>query len=126
MFKKFVYVTGILDLALGIWIALPALRNPQPATFLSSIMLGAFLVFCGLVLMWAAGDIKARAPVVLWQGLVRYVAVITIAIGVSNGLVGRENLAFGIMDLVIATVYVVGIIKSLGLSPAKVVLGRVQ
>lgn len=85
MLRIFVFITGALDVLLGIWIALPGVLHPEPATFLNSIMLGAFLIFCGVVLMWASKDLRTRAFVVLWQGLVRATAVTAIFIGLRYG-----------------------------------------
>lgn len=120
----FVIITGILDLLLGLFLAIPAIVKADPAAFLNPIMLGAFLMFCGACLIWAAHDIAARAPVIFWQGLVRLAAVATILIGLQAELVPSENLIFALMDGIVGPVYLAGVIRSLRIAPFKILIGR--
>ena len=99
MFKKFVFVTGALDILVGIAAGAPALLDPRPETFVPYLTLGAFLFFAGAALMWSAQDLEVRAPIVFWQGLVRLVAVISSLYAINAGL--AETQLYGIVNRVI-------------------------
>ena len=74
MLQKFVYVTGALDFMVGAASWAGALAEPQPA-FAGLMTLGMFLSMAAACHMWASKDMKRRAPVIFWQGLVRLMAV---------------------------------------------------
>jgi len=124
MFKKFVLITGALDFPIGLAVAVPALLDPQPANFTALVTLGAFLCFAAAALMWSAQDLQARAPIVVWQGLVRLVAVMGILYAIGTGMQGSEQLAVCIFDGIVCAVYFVGCIKLTGASALQLLLGK--
>ena len=124
MFKKFVLITGALDFPIGLAVAVPAVLDPQPGNFTALVTLGAFLCFAAAALMWSAQDLQTRAPIVVWQGLVRLVAVMGILYAIGTGMQGSEQLAVCIFDGIVCAVYFVGCIKLTGASPLQLLLGR--
>ena len=124
MLKRFVFVTGALDIVIGIGAAAPALLDPQPETFVPFLALGAFLVFAGAALMWSAQDLAVRAPIVFWQGLVRGVAVVSSVYAINAGLAGVELYGVAVFDGVICAVYFVGTCRLTGASPFRLLAGQ--
>ena len=126
MLQKFVFVTGLLDILIGLatWIA--PLTDPQKGTFVAFMTLGAFLMFAGAALMWASKDLATRAPVVFWQGLVRLTAVVSILYAVPAGLSFVWEYAVAAFDGVISLVYIFGTAKHLGVSPMKLLAGQTR
>jgi hypothetical protein len=124
MLKQFVFVTGALDILIGIAAAAPALLDPQPETFVPFLALGAFLLFAGAALMWSAQDLAIRAPIVFWQGLVRLVAVVSTVYAINTGLAEAELYAVAVFDGVICAVYFVGLTRLTGASPLMLLVGR--
>ncbi len=124
MFKKFVLITGALDFPIGLAVAVPAVLDPQPENFTALVTLGAFLCFASAVLMWSAQDLQTRAPIVVWQGLVRLIAVAGILYAVATGMAEMNQIAVGVFDGVVCAVYFVGCVKLTGVSPAQLLLGR--
>jgi hypothetical protein len=126
MFRKFVVVTGVLEILLALGAIAGAVAKIQPAVFLPSVLIGAFLLFCAACLLWAAQDLQQRGPVIFWQGLLRLFAVILIGFSFSNGWVGNESLVPGVIDLIVGSAYVIGITRVLGISPLKILWGHVR
>ena len=124
MFKKFVLITGALDFPIGLAVAVPAVLDPQPENFTALVTLGAFLCFASAVLMWSAQDLQTRAPIVVWQGLVRLIAVAGILYAVATGMAEMNQIAVGVFDGVVCAVYFVGCVRLTGVSPAQLLLGR--
>lgn len=124
MFKKFVWVTGFLDILIGLGVWSQPLTAPQQGTFVSLMTLGAFLMFAGAALMWASKDIAVRAPVIFWQGLVRLTAVCSILYGVPNDLATPYEYGVAVFDGIISLTYIFGTIRSTGVSAPRLLVGK--
>ena len=124
MFKNFVLVTGALDFLIGLAVAVPAVLDPNPESFTANVILGAFLWFAAAALIWAAQDLPIRAPIVFWQGLVRFAAVLALLYAVGTGLEAKGRLAMCIFDGAICATYFVGCVRVTGVSPVQLLLGR--
>jgi hypothetical protein len=124
MFRKFVLVTGALDIPIGLATVAAAILEPHDAHFGALMTVGAFLMFAGAALMWSTADLKVRAPIVFWQGLVRLTAVGSILYMVPVGL--AESWQYGVVafDGVIAAVYIVGSLRHTGAGFWGLLLGR--
>jgi hypothetical protein len=122
--RKFVLITGFLDIPIGIatWVA--AIFEPHDAHFGALMTCGAFLIFAGAALMWSAQEMKARAPIIFWQGFVRLTAVASIVYMVPRGI--AESWQYGIVafDGAIALVYIVGMIQHSGGSFVQLLSGK--
>jgi hypothetical protein len=109
----FVILSGIYDLALGLFL-IGSSRRDDPftkAVWASFITLGGFLLFAGVVLIWAAFDLTTRGPVVAWQGLLRFGAASAIFYALKQGYVAESMQATtrgaGIIDVIVGFLYFV-------------------
>ena len=116
MLQKFVYWTGALDFLVGLAAMGGAIANPQPAQFVPLMTLGGFLMMAAACLMWASRDMRARYPVIFWQGLVRLTAVCALLYAVPHGLSQTWELSVVVFDGVIGLTYVIGSLRVTGLS----------
>ncbi len=126
MLRKFVLITGFLDIPIGFATWAAAILEPQDTHFGALMTCGAFLIFAGAALMWSAQDLSARAPIVLWQGFVRLTACASIIYMVPKGI--AESWQYGIVafDGIIALVYIIGTIKHSGASFTQLMLGKTR
>ena len=124
MLKKFVFITGALDVPIGLAAIAAALFEPHDAHFGALMAVGAFLLFAGAALMWSTADLKVRAPIVFWQAFVRLTAVASILYMVPAGLAESWQYAVVVFDGVIAIVYIVGMLRLTGAGFWRLMLGR--
>lgn len=124
MLRKFVLITGFLDIPIGIATWAAAILEPQDTHFGALMTCGSFLVFAGAALMWSAQDMLVRAPVIFWQGFVRLTIVAAIIYMVPKGI--AESWQYGIVafDGAIALVYIIGMLKYTGASFFQLMLGK--
>lgn len=114
MLQKFVFITGALDFLVGAGTWAGALLNPQPGQFVALMTLGMFLMMAAACLMWASRDMRNRAPVIFWQGLVRLTAVCSVLYAVPNGLSQNWEYALVVFDGTIGITYILGTMKVTG------------
>lgn len=124
MFRKFVFITGFLDIPIGLATWAAAILEPHDTHFGALMTCGAFLMFAGAALMWSAQDLNVRAPIVFWQGLVRLTAVGSILYMVPAGI--AESWQYGIVafDGIIALVYIVGTVRHTGAGFFRLLFGK--
>jgi hypothetical protein len=122
--RKFVLITGFLDIPIGLATWAAAIVEPQDTHFGALMTVGAFLMFAGAALMWASQDMSVRAPVIFWQGFVRLTAVASIIYMVPAGI--AESWQYGIVafDGTIALFYIIGMINHTGASFFQLMLGK--
>jgi len=118
--KKFVFLTGILNLILGILFTMPCIIKQagiQPPENPFWLMFPAiFLFFLGIILMYSSRDLENRATIVFWDGLSRVVAFLGVSwFGLFAGM-GFFIVLAASADLVIAIVYFIGLPRVLGRS----------
>jgi hypothetical protein len=129
MLKKFVYWSGASDFLVGFATIGAAIYNsvaaPVPGQFTALMTLGMFLCMAAGLLMWASHDMKNRAPVLVWQGLVRLTAISSIIYAVPNGLAQSPYEYYLIpWDGTIGIVYIIGAIKVTGCSLPQLLCGK--
>jgi hypothetical protein len=124
VFRKFVLITGALDIPIGMATIAAALIEPRDSHFGALMTCGAFLMFAGAALVWSTADLKTRAPIVFWQGFVRLTAIGSILYMVPAGL--AESWQYGVVafDGIIATVYILGTIQLPGASFGGLMIGK--
>jgi hypothetical protein len=122
--RKFVLVTGFLDIPIGLATWAAAILEPQDTHFGALMTCGAFLMFAGAALMWSAQDMKGRAPIIFWQGLVRLTAVASIIYMVPKGIADSWQYGICAFDGTIALVYIIGMMKHTGASPLQLIIGK--
>jgi len=122
--RKFVLITGFLDIPIGLATWAAAIAEPQDTHFGALMTCGAFLMFAGAALMWASQDMNVRAPVIFWQGFVRLTAVASIIYMVPAGI--AESWQYGIVafDGAIAVVYIIGMMRHTGASFFELMMGK--
>jgi len=122
--RKFVLITGFLDIPIGLATWAAAILEAQDAHFGALMTVGAFLIFAGAALVWSAQDMSVRAPIIFWQGFVRLTAVVSILYMVPKGL--AESWQYGIVafDGIIALVYIIGMLKHTGAPFSRLMLGK--
>ena len=124
MFNKFALITGILNFPFGLGMIIHALLDPQSESIVNTVVLGAFILFAGAVLIWATQDLGSRAPVIVWGGLVRLVAVAIVAYALTIGTVAIYQVVTAGMDLIVGMIYLLGSSKCTGTSIARLITGR--
>lgn len=124
MLRKFVLITGFLDIPIGLATWAAAILEAQDTHFGALMTCGAFLIFAGAALIWSAGEMKTRAPIIFWQGFVRLTAVGSILYMVPRGI--AESWQYGIVafDGVIALVYIFGMVRYSGASFFQLLSGK--
>lgn len=126
MFKKFVQITALFNFPIALGMMISALITPQADTLIITVVLGISFMFMGAALLWAISDIKTRAPIIVWNGLVRMVGFITVAYAVSLGLAPMVFVIISVMDLITALVYIIGSMRVSELPFKSVFLGKTQ
>lgn len=126
--KKFVFLTGILNVILGILFALPGVMQTagiQPPENPFWLMFPAiFLFFLGIILMYSSRDLENRATIVFWDGLSRVAAFLGVSwFGLFAGM-GFFIVIAASADLVIALVYFIGLPRVLDRSFTSILLDR--
>ena len=121
MLQKFVWWTGLSDFLVGAgtWagaVGVAMASEPSLGEFVPLVTLGTFLMMAAALLMWSSHDLKNRAPVFFWQGLVRLSAVTAVVYAVPNQLSESWEYALLAIDGPIGLVYVFGAIKVTGSS----------
>ncbi len=111
MLQRFVYITGALDYLVGAATWAGALYDPHPGQFVALMTLGTFLMMAAACLMWASKDMKNRAPVIFWQGLVRLTAVCSVLYAVPAGLSESWEYGLVVFDGAIGLTYVIGMVR---------------
>lgn len=124
MLRKFVLVTGFLDIPIGLATWAAAIAEPHDTHFGALMTAGTFLMFAGAALMWASQDMAVRAPIIFWQGFVRLTAVASIIYMVPAGI--AESWQYGIVafDGTIALVYIIGMMQHTGASFFRLMVGQ--
>ncbi|CAA0078602.1 Uncharacterised protein [Halioglobus japonicus] len=121
MLQKFIWWTGLSDFLVGAgtWagaIGVAMAAEPVMGQFVPLITLGTFLMMAAALLMWASQDMKNRAPVFFWQGLVRLSAVSAVIYAVPHGLSEPWEYWLLAIDGPIGLVYVFGAMSVTGCS----------
>ncbi|MGB5695557.1 MAG: hypothetical protein WBM46_07900 [Polyangiales bacterium] len=124
MLRKFVLITGFLDIPIGLATWAAAIFEAKDTHFGALMACGGFLIFAGAALMWSAQDMKVRAPIIFWQGFVRLTAAASIVYMVPRGI--AESWQYGIVafDGAIALIYIIGMLKHTGTSFFGLMFGK--
>ena len=126
--KNFVFLTGILNIILGVLFAVPGvvdLAGVKPPENPFWLMFPAiFLFFLGFILIYSSRDLENRATIVFWDGLSRVAAFLGVSwFGLFAGM-GVVIVLAASADLVIAMVYFIGLPRVLDRSFTSILLDR--
>ena len=94
-------------------------------TITITIVLGAFILNAGAMLMWASQNLQTRAPLVVWNGLVRSIGFVGVAYTEIIGISPMLFVIIGSMDFMLAFIYIIGSGKYTGIPISNLLLGKV-
>jgi hypothetical protein len=116
--KIFLGISNGLNKALGLGGTLGALPT-NVNNLLMINTLGVILVFLGILLIIASLDLEKRAWFVFWEGLIRIVFFVLSLYFILFKSVAPIVLIFGVIDLIIAIIYMYYIFTIDGLKIAR-------
>lgn len=124
--KKFVFWTGIYNIVVALVISCPwvvqLLGVPLPLSYFWLWFAAALVIYLGIALVLCSRNLKDRASLVYWEGILRIVSFfLTAGFGVFGGL-GPAVTLLGIIDLAIGLVYLIGLPKALNTSAKNLLL----
>ena len=125
LFQKLVFFTGLLNVPIGLGLIAQGAYAQNPDTITITIVLGAFILNAGAMLMWASQNLQTRAPLVVWNGLVRSIGFIGVAYTVIIGISPMLFVIIGSMDFMLAFIYIIGSGIYTGIPISKLLLGKV-
>lgn len=127
--KKFVFWTGIYDIAGGAFKILLVLAGyfgkVLPIGMLVCYTIAMVFIYLGVVLILCSRDLRSRASVVYWEGILRIFGFFLFA---GFGFLGGMSIMlgiFGIMDLLIGLVYLIGLPKFLKTTAVNILLDKI-
>jgi len=128
--EKFVFWTGIYDLAVGIGFFIPgmaaALGIKEPESLFFSWSPALLVLYLGVLLIFCSRNLRARGTLVYWEGILRVVGFFLLA---GFGFIGDLGFMLGVMgivDLVIGIGYLVGLPRALNTTHADLLWDRVS
>jgi hypothetical protein len=118
--QKFVFWTGVYNIFLGLGFLFPPLVNflqvPAPESGVWVRLPATIVIYLGVLLIICSRNLRARASIVYWEGILRIGLFLLLAgYGFFGGL-GIAMAFVGIVDLVIGLGYVFGLPRSLNVS----------
>ncbi len=87
-------------------------------------LIGGFLAYTSVVLIYSSRDLGRRSPLVYSESLLRYVAALVLIPAGLFGNIGSIAVVLGLGDLAIGLVYMFGLPKELGIAHAALLLDR--
>lgn len=124
IFQKIVLITGILNFPIGLMMIVPALLKPDPESLITTVVVGAFIMFAGTTLIWSTKDLQTRASIVVWNGLVRGIGVLSVVYTTTIGIVPTEQLVVTGLDFILFLIYIIGSVKITGISFINLLLAK--
>ena len=124
IFQKIVLITGILNFPIGLMMIVPALLKPNPESLITTVVVGAFIMFAGAALIWSTKDLQTRASIVVWNGLVRGIGVLSVVYTTTIGIVPTEQLVVTGLDFLLFLIYIIGSVKITGISFINLLLAK--
>jgi len=127
--KKFVFWTGVYNIVLGLGFLLPPLVDflqvPAPESGVWVRLPAIMVIFLGILLVICSRNLRARAPIVYWEGILRIVLFLLLAgYGFFGGL-GIAMAFVGIVDLLIGLGYIFGLPRALNVKAGELLLDSV-
>ena len=126
VFKIIVLIAGIFNILIGLGMIAKAFPNNSGENLVMNVMPGVFIIFMGVAIIWASRNLNERAPLVLWNGLVRLFNALLVLYALYTGDLPTAIVAITGMDLILAIIFIVGSIKVTGIPFAKLVVGKIN
>ncbi len=126
IFKKIVLITSIFNFPIGIGMIIQSILSKTGEALISNAVAGAFIIFAGATLIWAIQELKTRASIILWNGLVRLFNVFLVSYATTVGEVPSAMIVMTGMDLILAIIFIFGSVKVTGIPFSKLVMGKIK
>ncbi len=118
--KAFVFWTGWYNIVVGFALFFPVLFRSLGVRFPESVvwseLVGFLAMFLGVMLVWCARDLQARATIVYWEGWLRIVIFLHLGWFGFFGGIGALLGLIGVIDLLIGLTYILGLPGAVGKS----------
>ena len=119
--QKFVFWSGVYNIVAGFSLFFPMfyelMRIRHPNSVFWSEAFGFFVICLGILLVICSRDLKSRASLVYWEGVFRLIFFAHMTwFGVMKDF-GLMLAVFGVIDLFIGLVYLIGLPRVTGKSP---------
>ena len=121
--QKFVFWTGVYNIVLGLGFLFPPLVDflqiPAPDSGVWVRLPATMVIYLGVLLIICSRNLRARASIVYWEGILRILLFLLLAgYGFFGGL-GIAMAFVGIVDLIIGLGYVFGLPRSLNVTSSQ-------
>jgi hypothetical protein len=127
--KKFVFWTGVYNIALGLGFLFPPLvgflQVSAPESGFWVRLPATIVIYLGVLLIICSRNLRARASIVFWEGILRIVLFLLLAGYGFFGGIGISMAFVGIVDLIIGLGYVIGLPRSLNMNATDLLMDRV-
>ena len=128
--KKFVFWTGVYNILLGLGFLFPPLVDflgvPAPESGVWVQLPAIIIIYLGVLLILCSRNLRSRASIVFWEGILRIVIFFLLAgYGFFGGL-GISMALVGTVDLIIGLIYVFGLPRSLEVKGSQLLLDSVE
>lgn len=125
--KRFVFWTGMISVLAGASLQSPTIAAQMMPTERPGMLLhvfGLMAIFLGTMLILCSRDLLHRAPLVMWEGVLR-LGGFTVMTGYGLwGGGGPSMVLSGVFDLVIGIVYLTALPRHVGRSAINLLLDR--
>lgn len=125
IFSKIVLIAGILNFPIGLGTVYQTISTKTGEDLIHGAVVGLFILFAGAALIWSTKNLNTRAPLIVWNGLVRLINVFIVAYAALGGGVTQMTLTITGMDLMLAIIFTIGTVKVTEIPFSKLVLGKV-
>lgn len=124
--QRFIYWTGVYNIVLGLGFLFPPLVNllqvPAPESWFWGRLPATMVIYLGVLLIISSRNLRARASIVHWEGILRIGGFLLLAgYGFFGGL-GIAIALVGIIDLIIGLGYLFGLPRSLNVTASDLLL----
>ena len=125
--KSVVFWTAMISVVSGLALQFPslaaALMPTEPSGMLMHLF-GCMAMFLGVMLIICSRDLTTRAPLVMWEGVLRVAGFGVMAGYGLWGGGGASLIGSGLFDLIVALIYFVGLPRHTGMSAIDLLLDR--
>jgi hypothetical protein len=127
--RSFIFWTGLISVLAGAGLQFPIVAatlmpKEQPGMLLH--MFGLMAIFLGVMLVISSRDLAHRAPMVVWEGILRTGGFLVMTGYGLWGGGGYLMIGSGFFDLVIGVAYIVWLPRHLGVSASALLLDNCE
>ena len=124
IFKTIVLIAGIFNFPLGLGMIVQAFPNNSGENLVMNVMPGMFIIFMGAAIIWASRKLIERAPLLVWNAIVRLFNAVLVVYALTTGELPTTVLVITGMDFMLALIFIIGSVKITGIPFSKLVIGK--